>query len=60
MVRVTWMNALSIFARQNNRKKMVRVTWMNALSIFARQNNRKKIRVYKGTRSLNDETLVKV
>ena len=41
-------------------KKKTRVTWMNALSLFVRKNTRNKVRVYKGTRSLNNETLVKV
>ena len=49
-----------LLSKQNNRKNMVRVTWMNALSLFVRKNTRNKVRVYKGTRSLNDETLVKV
>ena len=49
-----------LLSKKNNRKEKVRVTWMNTLSLFARQNNRKNIRVYKGTRSLNAETLVKV
>ena len=47
-------------SKQNNRKKKVRVACMNASSLFARKNNRKKVRVYKGTRSLNVETIVKV
>ena len=50
----------NILSKKNNRNKMVRVTWMNALSLFVRKNTRNKVRVYKGTRSLNDETLVKV
>ena len=41
-------------------KKKTRVTWMSALSLFVRKKNRKKDRVYKGTISLNDETLVNV
>ena len=49
-----------LLSKQKNGKKKVRVTWMNALSLFTRENNRKKVRVYKGTGSLNDETLVKV
>ena len=50
----------NLLSEKNNRNKMVRVTWMNALSRFVRKNTRNKVRVYKGTRSLNDKTLVKV
>ena len=50
----------NLLSKQNNGMKKVRVTWKNALSLFVRKNNRKKVSVYKGTRSLNDETLLKV
>ena len=49
-----------LLSKENNRNKKVSVTWMNKLSLSARKNSRKKVRVYKGTRSLNDQTLVKV
>ena len=49
-----------LLSKKKNRKKKVRVTWMNTMSLFARKKNRKKVRVYKGTRSLNDETLLKL